>query len=58
MSPTTPPPPTTPTTVPAVKEHDLEGEREVTLDGSVDIHGNPAVRSKTGNWKACPFILG
>lgn len=27
-------------------------------DGSVDIHGNPPLKQKTGNWKACPFILG
>eukprot|EP01018_Ginkgo_biloba_P028582 Gb_41117 [translate_table: standard] len=27
-------------------------------DGSTDIHGNPAIKSKSGNWKACPFILG
>ncbi|KAL2621052.1 hypothetical protein R1flu_001257 [Riccia fluitans] len=31
---------------------------EYTLDGSVDLKGNPAVRAKTGGWKACPFILG
>ncbi|KAH9324718.1 hypothetical protein KI387_004896, partial [Taxus chinensis] len=31
---------------------------EYTQDGSVDIHGNPALKKKTGNWKACPFILG
>ncbi|XP_010554364.1 PREDICTED: protein NRT1/ PTR FAMILY 8.3 isoform X2 [Tarenaya hassleriana] len=27
-------------------------------DGSVDINGNPPLKQKTGNWKACPFILG
>lgn len=27
-------------------------------DGSVDLHGNPPLKAKTGNWKACPFILG
>ncbi|CAH2047991.1 unnamed protein product [Thlaspi arvense] len=27
-------------------------------DGSVDINGNPPLKHKTGNWKACPFILG
>ncbi|MCO5569354.1 hypothetical protein L7F22_023066 [Adiantum nelumboides] len=27
-------------------------------DGSVDIKGQPVLKSKTGNWKACPFILG
>ncbi|XP_073305484.1 protein NRT1/ PTR FAMILY 8.3 [Primulina huaijiensis] len=29
-----------------------------TGDGSVDIKGNPVFKSNTGNWKACPFILG
>jgi len=27
-------------------------------DGTVDLRGNPVLKSKTGNWKACPFILG
>ncbi|XP_010424976.1 PREDICTED: protein NRT1/ PTR FAMILY 8.3 [Camelina sativa] len=27
-------------------------------DGSVDFNGNPPLKEKTGNWKACPFILG
>lgn len=29
-----------------------------TKDGTVDIHKNPANKNKTGNWKACRFILG
>ncbi|XXG51325.1 hypothetical protein AAC387_Pa02g5125 [Persea americana] len=29
-----------------------------TGDGSVDIKGKPVVRHNTGNWRACPFILG
>ncbi|KAJ7950176.1 protein NRT1/ PTR FAMILY 8.1-like [Quillaja saponaria] len=29
-----------------------------TKDGTVDIHKNPANKKKTGNWKACPFVLG
>ncbi|CAN6209071.1 unnamed protein product [Urochloa humidicola] len=29
-----------------------------TLDGTVDHSGMPAVRSKTGTWRACAFILG
>nr|CAD1837355.1 unnamed protein product [Ananas comosus var. bracteatus] len=29
-----------------------------TGDGSVDIHGNPVLKDRTGNWRACPFILG
>ncbi|KAF8398843.1 hypothetical protein HHK36_014706 [Tetracentron sinense] len=29
-----------------------------TADGSVDINGNPVLKSNSGNWIACPFILG
>ncbi|XP_058109266.1 protein NRT1/ PTR FAMILY 8.1-like [Magnolia sinica] len=29
-----------------------------TKDGTVDLHNKPVIRSKTGNWIACPFILG
>ncbi|XP_062171547.1 protein NRT1/ PTR FAMILY 8.2-like isoform X1 [Alnus glutinosa] len=29
-----------------------------TKDGTVDYRGNQADRSKTGTWKACPYILG
>lgn len=29
-----------------------------TQDGTVDTHGNPANKTKTGNWRACKFILG
>ncbi|KAL9241730.1 hypothetical protein vseg_015805 [Gypsophila vaccaria] len=29
-----------------------------TGDGSVDYHGHPVLKSRTGNWKACYFILG
>ncbi|KAL5991565.1 hypothetical protein ACLOJK_012474 [Asimina triloba] len=29
-----------------------------TKDGTVDLHDRPVIRKKTGNWKACPFILG
>lgn len=29
-----------------------------TGDGSVNYKGQPVLRSNTGNWKACPFILG
>ena len=28
-----------------------------TQDGTVDIKGNPALKD-TGNWRACPYILG
>ncbi|KAK0572905.1 hypothetical protein LWI29_000235 [Acer saccharum] len=29
-----------------------------TGDGSVDINGKPVLKQNTGNWRACPFILG
>ncbi|XP_024965745.1 protein NRT1/ PTR FAMILY 8.2-like [Cynara cardunculus var. scolymus] len=29
-----------------------------TNDGTVDINNERAIKKKTGNWKACPFILG
>ncbi|XP_058109268.1 protein NRT1/ PTR FAMILY 8.1-like [Magnolia sinica] len=29
-----------------------------TKDGTVDVHSKPAVKKETGNWKACPYILG
>ncbi|KAK9749809.1 hypothetical protein RND81_02G151900 [Saponaria officinalis] len=35
-----------------------ENNDPFTGDGSVDFKGNPALKSKTGNWRACPFILG
>lgn len=36
------------------------GEEEdiYTKDGTLDYQGNPADKTKTGTWKACPFILG
>ncbi|KAK3150429.1 hypothetical protein QOZ80_3AG0233040 [Eleusine coracana subsp. coracana] len=30
---------------------------EYTQDGSVDLRGNPVLRSKRGGWKACAFIV-
>uniref|UniRef100_A0A0D9XKG7 Major facilitator superfamily (MFS) profile domain-containing protein n=1 Tax=Leersia perrieri TaxID=77586 RepID=A0A0D9XKG7_9ORYZ len=30
---------------------------DYTRDGSVDLRGNPVVRSKRGGWKACSFIV-
>lgn len=29
-----------------------------TGDGSIDIRGRPVLKTKTGKWKACSFILG
>ncbi|KAI9075698.1 hypothetical protein K1719_042314 [Acacia pycnantha] len=43
-----------------VEEALLQDERsgQYTGDGSVDFKGNPVLKENTGNWKACPFILG
>jgi len=30
---------------------------EVTLDGSVDWHGRPAIRAKSGRWVAGTIVL-
>ncbi|KAK9087806.1 hypothetical protein Syun_030200 [Stephania yunnanensis] len=30
---------------------------EFTQDGSVDLKGNPVLRSKTGGWTACTFVI-
>lgn len=35
-----------------------EEKRQYTGDGSVDFKGRPVLKQNTGNWKACPFILG
>lgn len=31
---------------------------EYTQDGSIDLKGKPVLRSKTGGWKACSFLVG
>ncbi|CAL4942256.1 unnamed protein product [Urochloa decumbens] len=33
------------------------GDDEYTKDGSVDLRGNPVLRSKRGGWAACTFII-
>lgn len=33
-------------------------KEEYTFDGSVDKHGEPAVRAKTGRWFAGVLLLG
>lgn len=44
---------------PPVGDNTMEKEEDnYTKDGTVDYHGNPANRKKTGTWKACPYILG
>jgi hypothetical protein len=37
---------------------DQEALDEYTQDGTVDLRGNPARRSKRGGWTACSFIVG
>ncbi|XP_043707845.1 protein NRT1/ PTR FAMILY 5.2-like [Telopea speciosissima] len=34
-----------------------EGRGEFTEDGTVDLRGNPVLRSKRGGWTACSFIV-
>lgn len=31
---------------------------EYTEDGTVDLKGKPILKSKTGRWKACSFVVG
>ncbi|KAG5060319.1 hypothetical protein JHK87_001348 [Glycine soja] len=40
------------------KSHDVGEDSLYTEDGTVDIYKKPAIKKKTGNWKACRFILG
>ncbi|RRT32493.1 hypothetical protein B296_00054303 [Ensete ventricosum] len=45
--------------IPSVPKTTMEAtEERYTKDGTTDIHGRPAVRKDTGNWRACPYILG
>ncbi|KAJ8558175.1 hypothetical protein K7X08_004941 [Anisodus acutangulus] len=34
------------------------GSEDYTQDGTVDLKGRPVLRSKTGKWRACYFIVG
>ena len=36
----------------------MAGEDIYTNDGTVDIYKKPAIKEKTGNWRACRLILG
>jgi len=36
----------------------VNGKEDYTQDGTVDLKGRPVLRSKTGQWKACSFIVG
>ncbi|VVA25928.1 PREDICTED: NRT1/ PTR [Prunus dulcis] len=35
-----------------------DGIEDHTQDGTVDLKGRPILRSKTGRWRACSFIVG
>ncbi|OVA04201.1 hypothetical protein BVC80_1409g2 [Macleaya cordata] len=42
-----------------MKQQEHEEEKyECTLDGTVDRHGRPAIRAKSGRWVAGILILG
>lgn len=34
------------------------GSEGYTQDGTVDLKGNPILRSKRGRWTACSFVVG
>ncbi|XAR61065.1 hypothetical protein NMG60_11034665 [Bertholletia excelsa] len=40
------------------KEEEQRLNEEYTQDGTVDLKGKPVLRSKTGRWRACSFIVG
>ncbi|KAK2417842.1 protein NRT1/ PTR FAMILY 5.2 [Trifolium repens] len=39
------------------KDH-ARGSEDYTEDGTVDLKGRPVLRSNTGRWRACSFIVG
>ena len=39
------------------RSQEFEG-KDYTRDGTVDLKGRPVLRSKTGRWRACSFIVG
>ncbi|XP_020578979.1 protein NRT1/ PTR FAMILY 5.2-like [Phalaenopsis equestris] len=40
-----------------VSVEEAEAAADYTKDGSVDLRGNPILRSKRGGWKACGFVV-
>ncbi|XVE72882.1 hypothetical protein DITRI_Ditri11bG0073900 [Diplodiscus trichospermus] len=40
------------------KGYSADGRDDYAEDGSVDLKGRPVLRSNTGRWKACSFIVG
>jgi peptide/histidine transporter 3/4 len=41
-----------------VDEKVKNGREGCTLDGTLDWHGRPAIRQRTGSWVAATLILG
>jgi hypothetical protein len=41
-----------------VDEKVKNGQEVCTLDGTLDWHGRPAIRQRTGSWVAATLILG
>ncbi|EXB53513.1 Peptide transporter [Morus notabilis] len=39
------------------EEGTIEGRNDYTQDGTVNLQGGPILRSKTGRWKSCSFIV-
>jgi len=39
------------------ESHSMESQGLIAMDGSVDLKGRPVLRSKTGRWKACFFVV-
>lgn len=37
---------------------EANGSEGYTQDGTVDLKGNPILRSKRGRWTACSFVVG
>lgn len=40
------------------EESGKKSGEEYTQDGTVDLKGNPVLRSNTGRWRATSFIVG
>ena len=41
-----------------IENSNMESQGLISMDGSVDLKGRPVLRSKTGRWKACSFVVG
>lgn len=42
----------------APNSQEAQAQGEYTKDGSMDLKGKPILRSKSGGWTACSFIIG